>query len=210
MNKIQKISLQISEFKNKKIIIKNNSNFNLICDLKKNFKKDLDSNLQIIVKDNVKAFINQQFFGGENVKYNLEIIFEGKNSELEMCLIYSADKKQNYDFSVKNTFIGENNKGKFIIKGIAKGYSKVKANGIINIKNSAKKTDAHLSEHALILSKFANVRNLPILNIDTNDVKASHSASVTKLNEEDLFYLKSRGLTYKTAEKVLINGFLKK
>ena len=67
-----------------------------------------------------------------------------------------------------------------------------------------------MHQETLNLSKKASIRAIPALQVDTNDVKASHGSSVRNLNPEQLLYFASRGLSPKESRKMLIAGFLKK
>jgi Fe-S cluster assembly scaffold protein SufB len=78
---------------------------------------------------------------------------------------------------------------------------------MIRIEKTAKNSRAYLAEHGMILGKDARADAIPGLEIETNDVKATHSASVAQINDEELFYIMSRGLTEDEAKKLIIVGF---
>ncbi len=79
--------------------------------------------------------------------------------------------------------------------------------GNLRIEREAQQSDAHLSSRSLLLSADAHVNSVPALEILADDVKAGHSATIGRLDEESLFYLYSRGLDKKTAEHMMINAF---
>lgn len=85
--------------------------------------------------------------------------------------------------------------------------SKVDYFGQIYIGREAKKTKSFLKEQSLVMGQAVFNRSRPILEIFNNQVKASHSASSSRLNESDLFYLMSRGLARSEAEKILEQAF---
>ena len=78
---------------------------------------------------------------------------------------------------------------------------------MIRIEKEAKNSRAYLAEHGMILSKDARADAIPGLEIETNEVKATHSASVAQINDEELFYLMSRGLSEDDSRKLIIIGF---
>lgn len=88
--------------------------------------------------------------------------------------------------------------------------SRVDYFGQIHIGKEANNTKSFLQEQSLTLGKSTFNRSRPILEIFNNKVKASHSASSSRLNESDLFYLMSRGLERKEAEKILEEAFFNK
>ncbi|HXW59913.1 MAG TPA: SufD family Fe-S cluster assembly protein, partial [Myxococcota bacterium] len=75
------------------------------------------------------------------------------------------------------------------------------------VRPEAQKTEAFQRNHNLLLSKKAAAFTKPALEIFADDVKASHGATVGRLNEQDLFYLKSRGVPHNEARRLLVRGF---
>jgi Fe-S cluster assembly scaffold protein SufB len=78
----------------------------------------------------------------------------------------------------------------------------------ILIDPGCQETESFLTERVLLLSKDAHALAIPDLEILTDDVKCSHAASVTQIPEEQIFYLTSRGISKKTAENMIVKGFL--
>lgn len=95
-----------------------------------------------------------------------------------------------------------------IFKAILKDKSKNVFEGIIKIMPKAQKSNALLQAHSLLLSKGASSVNVPSLEIESDDVKATHSATVFNIDEEKLFYLENRGLTSEESKDLIIKGFL--
>lgn len=122
-------------------------------------------------------------------------VIEAKEAgEYELDLVLSHN--------VPNTF------GRVIIKGVAGKGARVKVKGRVKILELAQETDSFLSMKILLLDKRSGATVEPELEIFANRVKASHSASVGKIDEEQLYYLKSRGINDKTARDIIIKGFL--
>jgi Fe-S cluster assembly protein SufD len=95
-----------------------------------------------------------------------------------------------------------------IVKAVVFDKSKFDMTGNLIINKGAKFTDAYLRLDALIMSTEASARVIPSLEITENDVKGGHGATVGQVNQEQLFYLQSRGLSKQKAEEVLVEGFL--
>ena len=94
------------------------------------------------------------------------------------------------------------------MKGIAQDKAHAAAHGIIMIGPQGNGTDTYLTQSVLMLDATAKVDAVPALEIKTNDVKASHSASVARVSPEDLFYFASRGIPAKEARQMFVEGFL--
>lgn len=95
-----------------------------------------------------------------------------------------------------------------IIKAVVFDKSVFDITGNLIIDKGAKFTDAYLKLDALIMSREAMARVIPSLEITENDVKGGHGATVGQVNQDQLFYLRSRGLNLKSAENLLVEGFL--
>jgi len=190
------------------IKIAKNSSLHLLYFCNRIFEKNWNVNTKIFLKDNAQSNITQIYFGTKNTSINFEVFLNGKNSVSNIYAVYFADKSQNCDFQIANNFIGQGNEGEVLIKGIVCDQAKVKVDGQIKISKKAHETKAMLIENSLMLNETAEITHLPVLRINTNDVRASHAASITRLNEEDLFYLKSRGLKENLSKQLLIDAFL--
>jgi Fe-S cluster assembly protein SufD len=94
------------------------------------------------------------------------------------------------------------------IKAVVFDNSTFDMTGNLVILKGAKNTDAYLRLDALMMSPTAKARVVPGLEITENDVKGGHGATVGRVNQEQLFYLISRGISKKNAEELLVEGFL--
>ena len=86
--------------------------------------------------------------------------------------------------------------------------SEVDYKGNITIKPKANLTNAYLAHHTLMLSKNAKTHTIPSLEIQADDVKAGHAATIGNVDEDLIFYLESRGLDKKSAQNLLIKSFM--
>lgn len=142
------------------------------------------------------------------VKHTLESRVEGPHTRSDIDWIFYAQGSEQQRISASNVFEGSNGSGDIVLRGIAKDTAHVVCNGLINIGLKGSGTDTYLTEDVLMLDRTAKVDAIPGLEIKTNDVKASHSATVSKVTDEDLFYFASRGVDHATARQMYIVGFL--
>lgn len=131
---------------------------------------------------------------------------EGGRSDIDWMFFASHDGKQR--LSVQNMFEGRHGEGEIIMKGVAQNRAHVRASGMIDIGLHAGGTNTYLTQNVLMLHSTAHVDAIPALEIKTNDVKASHSATISRVSEEDLFYCASRGIEKEQARRMYIEGFL--
>lgn len=96
------------------------------------------------------------------------------------------------------------------LKAVGFDQSQLIMKAKILIDPNCPETESFLTERVLLLSKNAHALAIPDLEILTDDVKCSHAASVTQVPEEQIFYLTSRGVSRKKAEKMIVKGFLKR
>ena len=145
----------------------------------------------------------------EVCKHDLVSHLVGANATSDVDWMFYATGEERQTISARNIFEAQEGSGQIIIKGVAEGESHVKCDGMIDISSKGKGTDAYLTEDVLMLDRTAKVDAVPRLEIKTNDVKASHSATVSKVTPEDLFYFASRGIDESTARHMYVRGFLR-
>ena len=95
-----------------------------------------------------------------------------------------------------------------LVKGVFFGDATFNYDGLIRIDKGAQRSNAYQRNENLLLSPKAHVNTEPELEIEANDVRCTHGATVGKIDEEVLFYLMSRGIDRKQAEQLFIEGFL--
>ena len=122
--------------------------------------------------------------------------------------LFLADDNADFTIDVNATHAAQDTESRIIIRGIAKDRGNVKVHGNVLIKRNAKGTDTRFEAKALLLSDQAKCEIIPALEIDENAVKASHSTYVGRLDEDELFYLQSRGISERDARRMLIVSFL--
>lgn len=148
------------------------------------------------------------FFGSENTYARNEIDLDGEGAETSTTDIYFGTGTQKFDsFSLVN-HKARNTRSRSDVRGALKDLAKLAPHGNVKIEKQAHGSDAFLTEHILILNAGAEADPVPALEIETRDVKAGHSASVSHMGEEQVFYLLARGIDEPEARKMIALGFL--
>ena len=140
------------------------------------------------------------------VDLNARLLGPGANSD--MLGLYFGDGTQHFDFNTSQDHVTPNTSSDLLYKGALDGSSRAVFRGIIRVHPGAQRTDAYQKNRNLLLSPKAHADSLPNLEIQADDVKCSHGATVGELDEEAKFYLMSRGLDRVTAERLVVLGFL--
>lgn len=165
--------------------------------------------LRFILAENAVLHLWNFHFGTDAQTHSNEIIFEGKNAETYEHTIFFGTGNGVMNLSTKHIHKAKNGISKITARGVLKDKAYAKYDGLIRIEKNAVKTSASLEEKILLLNSGANADAIPRLEIETNDVKAGHSAAITRIDENQLFYAASRGLSEKEAIKLIVSGFLK-
>ncbi len=140
------------------------------------------------------------------VDLNARLLGPGANSD--MLGLYFGDDDQHFDFNTSQDHVAPNALSDLLYKGALDGASRAVFRGIIRVHPGAQRTDAYQTNRNLLLSGDARADSLPNLEIEADDVKCSHGATVGELDEDAKFYLMSRGLTRLQAERLVVLGFL--
>jgi Fe-S cluster assembly protein SufD len=137
---------------------------------------------------------------------NAQLLGSGANSD--MLGLYFAEAGQHFDHSTSQDHVAPHANSDLLYKGALDGDARTVFRGIIKVHRGAQQTDAYQTNRNLLLSPNARADSLPNLEIEADDVKCSHGASVGELDAEHLFYLMSRGISREKAERLVVIGFL--
>ncbi|SES37835.1 Fe-S cluster assembly protein SufD [Salipaludibacillus aurantiacus] len=139
----------------------------------------------------------------ENTTY---LVGEGSYADTKTVSIGRGKQSQNFTTNVIH--YGKNSDGQILKHGVMKDSATSIFNGVSKIEHGATKANGEQTERVLMLSEKARGDANPILLIDEDDVTAGHAASVGKIDPIQMFYLMSRGLSKREAERLIIHGFL--
>jgi Fe-S cluster assembly protein SufD len=145
--------------------------------------------------------------GSRLTKNFKNIDLAGRGSTARMSGFFFTDKNQHIDHDTQQNHLAPNTTSDLLFKGALLGDSRSVWQGMIYVAPEAVNTDGYQANRNLILSRTAHADSIPGLEICTDQVKCSHGATVGKLDQEQLFYLLSRGIQLKEAEMLLVDGF---
>ena len=146
-------------------------------------------------------------FGGSTVRSNYKSQLMENGAEAYMNAIYFAKDNQQMEFNTAQIHNVGYTKSDLLFAGAVSDKAKTSYEGIIKVCKGAQKTDAYQKNKNLVLSKEAHADSEPLLEIEANDVRCTHGATVGPIDPDDLFYLMSRGIEKEIAKKLLIAGF---
>jgi len=145
---------------------------------------------------------------GSNLTKNFsELDLAGEGATGRMSGFYFTDGTQHLDHDTQQNHLAPHTTSDLLFKGALKGRSRSVWQGMIYVAKGAEKTDGYQANRNIVLDKGARADSIPGLEILADDVRCTHGATVGKLEEEPIFYLKSRGIPQKDAERVVVEGF---
>ena len=145
--------------------------------------------------------------GGAMLKTSLTACLEGSGSYAQMSGIYLANGGQHMDLRTVQQHQAPNTYSRAVYKGAVRESARSIYQGLIHVQPRAQKTDAYLTNKNLVLDEGARADSIPSLKIETNDVKCSHGSTTGKVQDNELFYLMSRGLSRREATELIIMSF---
>ena len=131
----------------------------------------------------------------------------GPGSESKMLALWFGDSDQHFDHHTLQHHAAAHARSDLLYKGALTERASSVFRGLIRVDKGAQLTDAYQTNRNLLLSEEANAVALPNLEIEADDVRCSHGATIGQVDSAQLFYLMSRGLTRKQAERLLVFGF---
>src|SRR5699024_6025541 len=132
----------------------------------------------------------------------------GNSSSANARTVTVGRGKQTQNFTAKTVHFGLDTDGQILQRGVLSGRTTAIFNAIGKIEDGATRANAEQESRVLMLSGDARGHANPILLIDEDDVTAGHAASVGRIDDMQLYYLQSRGITKAEAERLIIHGFL--
>nr|WP_294803831.1 SufD family Fe-S cluster assembly protein [uncultured Nitrososphaera sp.] len=166
------------------------------------------SNRKAFVERDAKMSWYVGLFGTMLSRFKTDSVMKGQGATAEDVEIVFGVGNQSFDIMSNLIHDGQFSRGKVQVKSVMKDTSKSLFKGMIKIGKDGKGTESYLSGHAILLDKGAKSDSIPGLEILTNEVRATHSASVAQIDENQIFYLTTRGLSREGAKREIVSGFL--
>jgi len=148
--------------------------------------------------------------GGRLTKTYYDSLMPGNGASMEFNGVYFLEGKQHLDVDCLIHHTGLATNGDLLLHGAVKDKSRSVFTGLIKIDKTAQQTNSYLKNENVMLDPTARADSIPSLEIDANDVRASHAATIGKIVEEYVFYLMSRGIPRNTAVRMVVEGFFYK
>ena len=146
-------------------------------------------------------------FGSKKGKTRIENDLAGEGATSRVTGAYFADGSQHLDYDTFQEHIAPHTTSDFAFKGALRDAATAVWRGMIKVEKDAQRTNAYQENRNLLLSEKAHADSIPGLEIEANDVRCTHGATVGQVDREQLFYLMARGLSRAEAERLIVRGF---
>jgi len=164
-----------------------------------------ETNIQL-QRDAVVSMVQIEL-GSELARHNIIVDALEEGAEFNLSTLFVQSERQHIDTHLDMYHHAAYTQSTMISKGILDDRSRCIFNGKIYVAKDAQQINANLNNDTLLLSKYAEINTKPELEIYADDVKCAHGATVGQLDEQAIFYLRSRGLDREQAEKTLTSAF---
>lgn len=145
--------------------------------------------------------------GSKLSKANVETVLTGPAAHADLLGIFFGAGKQHFDFHTLQDHQAPNTFSDLLYKSALAGQAESVYTGLIRIASQAQKSDAYQANRNLLLSQGAKADSIPMLEIEANDVRCTHGVAIGPVDEEQAFYLMSRGLSATESERLIVEGF---
>ncbi len=161
--------------------------------------------VQQMANSNIKT--NTLTFNCGLIRNNIHVKLDGQGSHADVLGLYLMDKQQHIDNQIRIDHNVANCTSNELFKGILDDEASAVFNGYIHVARDAQKTNAYQNNNNILLKPTATINTMPFLEIYADDVKCSHGATVGQLDQEAMFYIRSRGISAANARLLLMYAF---
>ena len=145
--------------------------------------------------------------GGDYARLRSESLLVGRGAESNLLAVYFGDGRQMLDFRTLQDHAAPHTQSNLLFKGAVEDEARSVYSGLIRIREDAARAEAYQTNRNLVLTEGAGAESIPNLEILNNDVKCSHASAVGSIDEDQLYYLESRGVPPEEAERLIVLGF---
>ena len=149
----------------------------------------------------------QAALGGEYARTRADCRLVGRGATGDLLAIYFGERDQTLDFRTFQDHVAPDTTSNLLFKGAVGGHSRSVYTGLIRVRPDARGTNAFQTNRNIKLSEHAWAESVPNLEIENNDVRCSHASTVGPIDEDQRFYLESRGVPPQVAEQLVVAGF---
>lgn len=162
---------------------------------------------RLIAERDAKITTLYTTLGSDVTRADVKCRLKGPGAHVDMLGLYLAEGSQHFDHETLQDHIAPHASSNLLFKGALQDSSRSVFRGLIRVHPGAQRTDSYQTNRNLILSDKARADSLPNLEIAADDVRCSHAATVGQLDEDEIFYLLSRGIPKVEAIRLVIFGF---
>jgi Fe-S cluster assembly protein SufD len=145
--------------------------------------------------------------GGAFDRNRTDAVIVGRGGSTEIRSAYFGDGQQVHDVRTLQDHAAAHTTSDLLCKGAVAGSSRSVYSGLIRVRKGAVRTEAMQTNHNLVLDERAHADSVPNLDIEENDVRCSHASTVGPVDEDQRYYLESRGVPPEQAERLIVLGF---
>lgn len=168
---------------------------------------NLNTKRAIVEENGIMEWVGGNMGSGVTMLYPCSIL-KGNNSKATHLGIAYAGKGQEQDTGAKVYHIGKNTSSRIISKGISKDGGKTTYRGLVKISKGATNSKSNVQCDSLLLDKFSRTDTIPCMQADEEEISIGHEATIGKITDEQLFYLRSKGLSEEEALNLIVTGFI--
>ncbi len=165
------------------------------------------ANLAARVERDATLVSSQAALGGDYARTRVDCRLVGRGASGELDAVYFGVDDQTLDFRTFQEHAAPDTTSNLLFKGAVGGRSRSVYTGLIKVDKGARGTNAFQTNRNLKLSEHAWAESVPNLEIENNDVRCSHASTVGPVDEDQRFYLESRGVPPEAAEQLIVRGF---
>jgi len=189
------------------VIVNENARLKWTLIQERNIQTGQVSSFNVALKNNAFASYNTFEFGGGFIRRDIHTHLQSQGGDFEINSLFVPTAKQHMDIFSMIHHKSSHCSSRQLVKGVLGGSSSGVFRGLAYVYDKAEKTDAQQTNRNLILSPKAKINSIPQLEIYEDDVKCSHGSTTGQIDEEAIFYLRSRGIGRMEAMELMVKGF---
>ncbi|HZR14730.1 MAG TPA: Fe-S cluster assembly protein SufD [Acidimicrobiia bacterium] len=145
--------------------------------------------------------------GGDYARVRSEALLAGDGADSDVLAVYFGDGDQTLDFRTLQDHAAPHTRSNLLFKGAVEDRAHSVYSGLVRIRRHAQRSDAFQTNRNLVLTEGAGAESIPNLEIEADDVRCSHASAVGPIDEDQLYYLETRGVPPADAQRLIVLGF---
>ena len=145
--------------------------------------------------------------GGDYARMRTESFLDGQGGESDLLAVYFGDGDQVLDFRTLQDHAAPHTRSDLLFKGAVEDQAQSVYSGLVHLREAAQHARASQTNRNLVLTEGASAESIPNLEIEANDVHCSHASAVGPIDDEQRYYLETRGIAPEEAERLIVLGF---